>query len=274
MSTDDPSSLADFHSHLVPGVDDGARTLEEALEGVERLTRASVRKIITTPHLDGSVTREPARFQERMEEMDRGWEEVRGAVAESFPEVDFRRGNEVMLDIPEPDLSDPRIRLGGTDFALVEWPRLQVPPGTPGVVARLAAGDYRPIIAHPARYAGLDRDLELPGAWRDAGAYLQVNYGSLVGRYGVAVQRIAFQLLRKGWVSYLSTDFHGRAHLSLYLDEAREVFLEEGAQEQWRLLSQTNPARLFRNEAPLPVGPLPMERGLWRKLKELFRAEA
>lgn len=269
MSPESSGSLADFHSHLVPGVDDGARTLDDALESVERFVRLQVRKIITTPHLEGSLTRNPARFRERLDQVDEAWEVVSGAVARSFPDVEFRRGHEIMLDVPDPDLSDERVRLGGTSFFLMEWPGLLVPPETPGVIARLAR-EYRPVVAHPARYAGLDQELQLPGAWREAGAYLQVNYGSLVGRYGPGVQKVAARLLRRGWVSYLSSDFHARSHLSLYLEEARDAILEEGGEEQWRLLSQTNPSRLFRGEEPLPVPPLSLEPGLWGKIREIF----
>ena len=65
----DTTSLVDIHSHLVPGVDDGARDLDDTLYAVEAMTGAGIRKILTTPHLDGSLTREPAKLQDRLEDL-------------------------------------------------------------------------------------------------------------------------------------------------------------------------------------------------------------
>lgn len=273
MRPEDPLAIGDFHSHLVPGVDDGARTLDEALAGIERMVEAGIRKIITTPHLDGSLTRERGAFAARMSEMDRAWELVRLEVAERFPEVDFRRGHELLLDVPDPELDDPRIRLGESSFVLLEWPRLQLPPGTVEVLGRLRLAGIRPIIAHPERYVGFDRELDLVHQWRRAGAFLQVNYGSLVGRYGPEARSLALRLLRRGWADYLSSDFHGRAHLKLYRREAVEKLQELGGEEQISLLSVTNPQRVFRDEEPLPVPPLVAQPTLWSRLREALRLE-
>ena len=273
MTADDPLAVADLHSHLVPGVDDGARTLEETLDGVERMTQAGIRKIITTPHLDASLTREPAAFSERMDEMDDAWVRALEAVTERFPDVDFRRGQEVMLDVPDPNLADERLRLGGSSFVLLEWPRLQLPPGTVDVLARLRLAGTRPIVAHPERYVGFDRGLDLVTEWRRVGAYLQLNYGSLVGRYGVEARTLAWRLLRRGWIDYLATDFHGRPHLKLFRREGVQKLEEAAGEEQISLLSVTNPQRVFRDEEPLPVPPLLGKHTLWTRLRELLNLE-
>lgn len=264
-------TLTDLHSHLVPGVDDGARTVEDSLGGIERMLAVGIRRIVTTPHLDGRLTRAPEAFRVRMDEMDRGWDLLRAAVAERFPAVELHRGHEVMLDTPDPDLSDPRIRLAGTSWVLVEWPRLQVPAGSTRAVARLVAAGVRPIIAHPERYSGLDGGLDLAGEWRMEGAVLQVNHGSLVGRYGPEPRRRAGLLLRRGWVDLLSTDFHGRSHLRLNVRQAEAALKEMGGAEQWTLLTSVNPARIVQDAAPIPVPPLSLEAGLWRRMKTLFR---
>lgn len=262
---------SDFHSHLVPGVDDGARTVEDSLESIGRFREAGVRRIITTPHIDGSLTRNEGAFPGVMERMDAAWAEVSAAADRAFPDLDFRRGHEVMVDHPDTDFSDPRLRLDGGPFILIEWPRLQIPPGTAEVIRRIAFAGFDPIIAHPERYQGMDSELRVIGAWRDAGARLQVNYGSLVGRYGPDARTTAFRLLKRGWADYMSSDFHGRSHLKLYLDEAREVMLGAEAEEQWALLTGVNPARLFLGEAPLPVAPLELDQGFWARLRKLFQ---
>ena len=256
MTFGESGTAADLHSHLVPGVDDGARTLDEALEAVERMASAGIGRILTTPHLNASITHDPAKLDERLGQVDDAWEEVSRAVADRFPELEFQRGYEIMLDVPDPDLSDPRLRLAGTPFVLVEWPRLQIPPRTEHVLQRIRADGYMPILAHPERYHGIEHDMDLAGAWRASGAYLQVNQGSLSSRYGRKARKVACTLLSYGWVDYLSSDFHARRHLDIYLGEARAFFFERGGREQLQLLTVSNPSRMLGGEAPLPVPPL------------------
>ena len=270
MSQRDPTAFVDIHNHLVPGVDDGARDVTAVLDSVERFTRLSVRRILTTPHITGSLTLDAGRLEERLSTVSAAWERAAEAVGEHFPEVEFRRGHEVLLDVPNVDFSDPRIRMAGTSFVLVEWPRLQLPPGTVRALRRIREGGYRPIVAHPERYSGIDHSIDVAAQWRDAGAYLQVNYGSLVGRYGATAQSVADRLLRRGWVDYLASDFHGHPRLKIYRTEAAVALEDLGAEEVITYLCRTNPGRVFSDEEPLPVPVLPVERGFWARLKGMI----
>jgi protein-tyrosine phosphatase len=263
--------LADIHNHLVPGVDDGARTIGDVRDSVRRMTEEGIRRIITTPHLAGSLTLEPIALGERLDEVSEAWEEAAAVVGREFPDIEFLRGHEVMLDVPDVTFDDPRMRLGGTSFVLVEWPRLHIPPGTIQVLRRIRQDGYRPIVAHPERYIGMDPELDLVARWRDAGAFIQVNYGSLDGRYGSEARTTAFRLLRRGWVHYLSSDFHGRAERKLYKREAWDALTELGATESLTTLCVTNTGRVLQDEEPLPVPSLPPERGFWNKMRHVLR---
>lgn len=263
----------DLHSHLVPGVDDGSRTLEEALAGLGRLRDAGVRRLVTTPHLDGSLTQHSRRLDARLREIDEAWEILQEAASIEFPELERHLGNEVMLDVPDPDLSDPRLHIAGTTFVLVEWPGLSVPPNTAPVLERLCTSGLRPILAHPERYRGLDSATRQPGEWKAQGALLQVNYGSLVGRYGDLPRKRAMTLLERGWVDLMASDFHGRAHLSPSLTEAREALAECGGGDHFGLLAGVNPARILRGEDPLPVPPVALKSGVWQKIREAFQSK-
>jgi len=274
MTGPDATSLVDLHNHLVPGVDDGARDMAAVLSSVERMTRVGVRRIVTTPHIQGSLTHEEDRLEARLSEVTTAFQRAQDAVKDAFPEVEFRRGHEVLIDVPEVDVSDPRLRLAGTRFVLIEWPRLQIPPGTTQVIAEMRRQGYRPVIAHPERYTGLGKSLSLVGRWREAGALLQVNHGSLVGRYGHAAQVVAYRLLRQGWVDYLSSDFHGHASLKIYKKEAWEAFEQRGALETFDLLVRVNPARLLDDLEPIMVPILETDPPFLERLRGMIRRES
>lgn len=249
----DPASLGDLHSHLIPGVDDGARTLEEALDAVEAMTRAGVRRLITTPHLQGSLLQDEEAREARMSKVQAAFRELATAVKSRFPEVVMWRGFEVMLDVPDPDLSDPRVRMGGTRFVLVEWPRLRVPPGTEVVISRIRRAGWIPVLAHPERYHGLDPALALPRRWKAAGAVLQLNHGSLLGRYGTEPRARSLRLLQAGLADYLSSDYHPRPGFPLQVRDSWDLFREMEAEESFLTLTRTNPQRLMNDQEPLAV---------------------
>jgi protein-tyrosine phosphatase len=122
------AGMIDLHCHLLPGVDDGAADLDQARAALRTMTEQGVRGVVVTPHLDGSATRSPERLEAQLQRVATGWEAFRALRDSEQPELRIDRGAEVMLDTPDPDLSDPRVRMAGTAFVLVEFPFLQVPP--------------------------------------------------------------------------------------------------------------------------------------------------
>ncbi|HET6764457.1 MAG TPA: CpsB/CapC family capsule biosynthesis tyrosine phosphatase [Longimicrobiaceae bacterium] len=256
--------MIDFHSHLVPGVDDGAADLDEARAALASMQAQGVTALVTTPHLRGSLTERPAELEAALGEMDAGFAALREMAAAEFPGLRVERGHEVMLDTPSPRLGDPRLRLAGTRFVLVEFPFMTVPPGAAQVIFDIKMQGWQPVIAHPERYSNLNADLGQVEEWRRVGALLQVNGGSLVGRYGKQVQEIVWDLLKGGMADYLSSDFHARG--SCWITDARTALEARGGQEQARLLAEVNPARLLDGLAPEPVPPLAPPASLWRRL--------
>jgi protein-tyrosine phosphatase len=262
-------SLVDFHNHVIPGVDDGASDDVEATAALRAFADQGVHRIIATPHLAGSLTRRPDALAARLEEIDAGWARLEAIVMTHFEELRIYRGVEVMLDTPEPVLDDARLRLAGTSFALVEYPYMMVPPHSTGVLRTLLASGVTPIIAHPERYAGITRESRLPAEWRETGALLQVNAGSITGRYGGQARANALALLESGLVAYVCSDFHARGRPSTA--GAGRILRELGGDEQADLLIAVNPRRLLDGHSPLPVPSLRQRKGMLNKLKKWLR---
>ena len=254
--------IVDLHSHLIPGVDDGARTVEEAMEAGLKLAAAGVVAAVTTPHFRGSLTLQPEVAAERLADLDEGWRRLMAERQDGMPRL--HRGVELLLDVPDPDPSDPRIRLNGGPFVLTEFPHMTVPPHAPRVLRKLREAGAIPILAHPERYEGFDEALGAARSWKEAGAYLQVNGPSLVGRYGETVRRRAFALLENGLVDYLGSDYHCRAEP--LVREYANIFSEHACHEALQLLTEENPGRLIEGAPPLPVPPARLRPSFLRRL--------
>lgn len=264
-----PPGLVDFHSHLVPGVDDGARDLGEAVRGVETLAAEGVRHVLTTPHLDASVIARGELFERQQREVEEAWFRVVDACVDRDPPMSFHLGREILLDTATPELADPRVRLNGGPYVLVEFPRLNLPGGSEDVIGHITALGYRPVIAHVERYLYQGEAPALWEEWRHSGAALQVNAASYVGRYGAAARELAWRALELGWVDLAASDYHARGRP--WISQAREELAAAGGAGQDRLLFEVNPRNLLRGEPLEPVEALELRRGAWSRMRKFFR---
>jgi tyrosine-protein phosphatase YwqE len=264
--------LTDFHNHLMPGVDDGARVSEDSTAALARFRAERVRQIITTPHFMGSLTLDKERCAARLAELDAGWELLRSVVAADGTKMGtalrVERGVEVMLDVPDPDLSDERLRLAGGWFVLVEYPMLRLPPlNAERAIGELCTKGWVPVLAHPERYRNLDPSLVELERFRRAGAFFQMNAGSLFGDYGKTAAGHARRMLTEGVIDYVASDYHARGEPGL--KRFVQSLGEAGFSEQAELLTAVNPARLLDGDPPLRVPPCQAKTGsrsLWDRL--------
>lgn len=255
--------MIDFHNHLIPAVDDGAADLAQARDALAKLVEQGVHTVVTTPHLAASLCDRADALDARLAEIGAGWDRLRALAAAEFPALRLERGAEVMLDTPLPDLRDPRTRLAGTSFALVEFPQMLIPVNADQPLFHLKRQGWTPVIAHPERYMNLSDEDEV-AQWRRVGALIQVNAGSLLGRYGDGARARAWRLLERGWVDYLSSDHHARGRVALA--EARAALEARGGGAHADLLLHANAQRLLAGQAPLEVPPLAPPPSLWRRI--------
>lgn len=251
------SPYTDFHNHLVPGVDDGARAAAFSAGALAAFRRDGVGQVIVTPHFDGSLTHDAERCATRLAELDAGWAVLRTVVDEDATQhasaMRVERGAEVMLDIPDPDFADARLRLAGTHYVLVEYPGLQLPPvNAPVAIGLIRRAGWMPVLAHPERYRNLESLAALDEIVR-AGALLQVNAGSLLGAYGTTARQWAREILSQGFASYVCSDYHARGEPAT--GPFARALSEAGFTEQVELLMAVNPGRLLNDEPPHPVPP-------------------
>ncbi len=255
--------MLDFHNHLIPGVDDGAATIDESRGGLKAMSASGITGVIATPHLAASQieTRAATGYLDRVAE---AWIELESLVEKEFPRIKLARGFEVMLDTPHPKLDDPLFRLAKTNFVLVEFPFMAIPPNSAYVIRELSESGLIPIIAHPERYVNMEPNVPLLPRWKEAGAYLQINAGSIVGAYGNKPKKLVWDILGAGYADYMCSDYHARG--KCYVGAAAEELKKNGLSAQLSTLVM-NAKNVVRDQRPDPVAPaeIPQKAG-WRKV--------
>lgn len=234
----------DLHNHLVPGVDDGARDRDEAMRAIGRLADGGVRHILSTPHLDASTIARPKLLAERQVQIEEAWGKIVAACQGRRPALSLHLGREIMLDLPEVDTTDPRVRLAGGPYVLVEFPRLVIPPDSEDVLFHILDQGNVPVIAHVERYRYQDDPGTIWREWREGGAVFQVNLPSLLGRYGRGPRELAWRLLASEGAELVASDYHGRGEP--FIREASETLSRKAGAGVLDVLFRENPLRVLR----------------------------
>jgi len=200
-----PRARVDLHCHILPGLDDGATNLAQALAMARLAVADGIEVICATPHHGNGVYRNEARV------VRQAVAALQAAIDEAGIAVQVLPGAEHHLvpELPDELVQGQAITLADQGrFALVELPVHDIPLGAETLLERIIAAGIVPIIVHPERNSTLRRDPERLGAWIDLGCLTQITAQSCTGQFGEAVWRASQQMVQSGWIHLLASDAH------------------------------------------------------------------
>lgn len=258
MQNGEAGPLTDLHTHILPGVDDGAADLGEALAMARAAVADGIRHLAATPHAFRSTpVLNPSDLRARVAALQR-------ALAEQDIPLSIAPGAEMPLIVALPAQIDAGqyLTLNGSRYLLVEMPYFGLPGDLSNLLWQVQARGLVPILAHPERNAGLQRNPQRLRPMVERGLRLQITAASLEGLFGPEARRTARHLLQEGLVHIIASDAHPAdlrpPRLSKAQALAAEIVGVEGAQ---RLVSE-NPAAILAN-GPLPEAPRPVRQRRW-----------
>lgn len=213
----------DLHSHLIPGIDDGAKTMEESLILIKGLADLGYRKIITSPHImSGGYNNTP-------EIILNGRDMVRQALKEAGIDVAFDAWAEYYLDETiMPKIEKRNLLTMGDNYVLVELSYLMKSFSTTSYFYNLISNGYKVVLAHPERYPYYySDDLDEYKMLKDQGVYFQLNISSLTGTYGDGARSTAQKLIDSDMIDFVATDLHNMRHLNYIRQAVRLPYVEK-----------------------------------------------
>lgn len=196
--------FTDFHNHILPGIDDGAKDVNESIELIEEFSKIGVKSFVCTPHVMGEY------YPNTPQTITKALKEVQEKSSEKI-----RASGEYMMDqhfseIIESNEILPIIR----NNVLVEMSYFQAPINLNEILFKLQNHSYLPVLAHPERYVYYHSpSLEKFNDLKERGCLFQLNMLSLIGHYGSNIQNIAFKLLENDMIDFISSDTHRKDHI-------------------------------------------------------------
>lgn len=201
------SIKTDLHSHLIPGIDDGAQNINESIILIKKMADFGFSKLITTPHIMADYYRNTTAI------ILSGLETLQQELLKQDIDIELSAAAEYYLDETfENKLQKGDILTIGGKYVLFELSFINYPQNLYDVIERIKDKGYTPLLAHPERYPYLISAVENYQRLKEAGCYLQLNTLSLTGYYGKPTQKIAEELVDNYLVDFIGSDLHRLKH--------------------------------------------------------------
>lgn len=201
----------DLHSHILPGIDDGASDLDTSLQLVRGLAEMGLQQFVATPHILWEV------YPNTAESIAQARQQLATHLQSQDLDYNLRAAAEYFIDDHLMELlhrKEPLLCLPNK-MVLAEFSMVTAPFELQQVFYDMQLQGYQPLLAHPERYIYLGRNKQVFDTLQDVGVYFQLNLMSLVGHYGRSVQELALYLLDKGYYHFAGTDLHSPRQLEV-----------------------------------------------------------
>jgi protein-tyrosine phosphatase len=199
----------DMHSHLLPGIDDGAPDVDTSIILIKGLMELGYKKFITTPHIY------PDLYPNTPETIKAAHAILQQQLLKEKMDVEIKAAAEYFIDEQFPERIERKEQLLTIhqNWVLVEISFVSPPPDLKNTIFKLIIAGYQPVVAHPERYSYYQHKKEIYQSFKDQGCMLQVNLLSLLGYYGQSAQETARMLVKENLVDLVGTDLHHTRHL-------------------------------------------------------------
>ena len=201
----------DIHSHIVPGIDDGAKSIEESLSLVKRFKELGYTKLIMTPHTMMH------RYQNTTKSITEAFTLLKQALKENNIDIKIEVASEYFLDEHLMELiANKDVLTFGDNYLLFEMSYISHPVNYEAMINIMTEAGYKPVLAHPERYIYLGKNFSKYASLRALGVYFQLNVNSIGGYYSDEVKEIALKLIDNGMIDFLGSDTHKSRHLDTF----------------------------------------------------------
>ncbi|WP_233146888.1 tyrosine-protein phosphatase [Paenibacillus selenitireducens] len=259
--------MIDIHTHILPGVDDGAANWNDALNMARAAVAEGITTMIATPHhANGRYHNTALEVVEHVRHMNEQF------MAMGVP-LTIQSGQEIRLhgDLLEAWLRKELLPLAGSSYILIELPSSGIPKEMLELIHELNVMNLKPIIAHPERNAEIVRYPDRLAQLIEIGAFAQVTTHSLLGDFGRRIEKTAWSLCRSGLIHIVSSDAHHVERRGFRLRETYDVIRERMGQP-WENYFLNNAQRIMDD---LPFESMPEEKpfpeGVVQRLRSYFR---
>ena len=210
----DPFELSDLkvdiHSHLIPGIDDGSRTMDESIAMLAKFESLGYQKVITTPHIMSEV------YPNNSERILEGLEDVRENAQKLGLKISIEAAAEYYFDETlEFRVKEKNFMTFGENYVLVEFAFHNAPMFEERLFFEMQMAGYKPVLAHFERYMYYLGSTDKAADYKEKGVCIQMNLNSLTGHYGQEVKKQAERLIDSSLIDFVGTDCHRMDHLML-----------------------------------------------------------
>ena len=242
--------MVDIHCHILPGIDDGAESIEISLQMAETAIADGITHVVATPHANSVYTFELERIRELRDQL----QAQVGNRLTLVTGCDFHFSYENLQGARQ---NPHKYTINQKNYLLVEFADYSIPPTIDDTLHQLQLAGLRPIVTHPERNPLIRANPQKLTRWVERGCYVQVTALSLLGRFGPSAQRAADRWLAEDCIHFFASDAHNVTGRPLKLREAFEVVAQRRGTEVAQALFRDNPLAALEGR-PLPYVPEPL----------------